>query len=166
MPQSLLVKVRTVRCLKDKVSSGHYLVIVHALDRIGGNRIKFDHIKTEGYYKVISKNLREFSQKKRAFLNQENRQVEEKRLDGTLQYKKADATGANFFKANNPDIEMHKDDQSEYSNELSASSVDFNQHLLIDFERTYTRYTRFNSRAIDENLEFEDTVTVLIPSKP
>lgn len=39
VPQSLLVKVRTVRCLKDKVSSGHYLVIVHAIDRIGGNRI-------------------------------------------------------------------------------------------------------------------------------
>lgn len=38
--------------------------------------------------------------------------------------------------------------------------------MLIDFERTYTRYTRFNSRAIDENLDFEDTVTVLIPSKP
>jgi hypothetical protein len=38
--------------------------------------------------------------------------------------------------------------------------------LLIDFERTYTRYTRFSGRAVDENLEFEDTVTVLIPAKP
>lgn len=65
----MLVKIRTVRCLKDKVSSGHYLVIVHALDRIGGNRISFDEAKTEGYYKVISKNLREYAQKKRAFLN-------------------------------------------------------------------------------------------------
>lgn len=40
-----------------------------------------------------------------------------------------------------------------------------NQHLLIDFERTYTRYTRFNSRSIDENLDFEDTISVLIPPK-
>jgi hypothetical protein len=28
--------------LKDKVASGHYLVIVHALDRIGGNRMMFN----------------------------------------------------------------------------------------------------------------------------
>jgi hypothetical protein len=39
------------------------------------------------------------------------------------------------------------------------------QHLLIDFERTYTRYTRFNSRSIDENLDFDDTISVLIPPK-
>jgi hypothetical protein len=63
------VKVRTVRCLKDKVASGHYIVIVHAMDAIGGNRIEFDHSKIEGHYKIISKNLREFAQKKRAFLN-------------------------------------------------------------------------------------------------
>jgi len=63
------VKVRTVRCLKDKVASGHYIVIVHAMDTIGGNRIEFDHSKIEGHYKIISKNLREFAQKKRAFLN-------------------------------------------------------------------------------------------------
>lgn len=65
--------MRTVRCLKDKVASGHFIVIVHALNRIGGNRIEFDHNKTESHYKIISKNLREFALKKRAYLNQDNR---------------------------------------------------------------------------------------------
>lgn len=49
---------------------------------------------------------------------------------------------------------------------LTETSVDLNQHLLIDFERAYTRYTRFNSRSVDENLDFEDTISVLIPPKP
>lgn len=87
-----------MRCLKDKVASGHYLVIVHALDRLGGNRIIFDHQKTEGYYKVISKNLREFAQKKRAFLNQENRHEEVLNRDGSVSYKKALQTGEGFFR--------------------------------------------------------------------
>ena len=39
LPQTILVKLRVARCLKDKISSGHYLIIVHVLDRIGGNRI-------------------------------------------------------------------------------------------------------------------------------
>jgi len=43
IPQTMLVKIKTVRCMKDKVASGHFLVIVHALDRIGGNRIIFDY---------------------------------------------------------------------------------------------------------------------------
>ena len=73
VPQTLLVKVRTVRCMKDKVASGHYLVVVHALDRLGGNRLVFNESNTEHHYKSISKNLREYQQKKRAYLNEENR---------------------------------------------------------------------------------------------
>jgi len=73
VPQTLLVKVRTVRCLKDKVASGHYIVIVHSLDRLGGNRMEFNEHTTERHYKTISKNLRDFQHKKTAYLNQENR---------------------------------------------------------------------------------------------
>lgn len=49
---------------------------------------------------------------------------------------------------------------------LTETTTDFDNHLLIDFERTYTRYTRFNSRSVDENLDFNDNVSVLIPPKP
>lgn len=99
IPQTLLVKVRTVRCLKDKVASGHFLVIVHALDRIGGSRINFEFTKTEQYYKIISKSLRDFAKKKRAFLNENNRLTETKKNDGSISFGSALATGANFFKA-------------------------------------------------------------------
>lgn len=75
-----------MRCLKDKIASGHYLVIVHALDRIGGSRISFDFTKTESYYKVISKNLRDFNRKKRAFLNENNRVAEENKRGGVVEF--------------------------------------------------------------------------------
>jgi hypothetical protein len=85
--------------MKDKIASGHYLVIVHALDRIGGSRINFELTKTESYYKIISKNLRDFAKKKRAFLNENNRLAEQNKKDGTAVFQRAQATGANFFKA-------------------------------------------------------------------
>ena len=106
IPQTLLVKVRTVRCMKDKVASGHYLVIVHALDRIGGSRINFEFTKTESYYKIISKNLRDFARKKRAFLNENNRIAEEKKRGGQVSFQKAQATGLHFFKAQNKDNDL------------------------------------------------------------
>lgn len=50
MPQTILVKLRTVRCIKDKVASGNFVIIVHALDRIGGNRIPIDaHVTSVKY---------------------------------------------------------------------------------------------------------------------
>lgn len=69
LPQAIIVKLKTVRCMKDKVSSGHFLMIVHALDRIGGNRILEDHNYADKKFKETSKLLREFAIKKRVFLN-------------------------------------------------------------------------------------------------
>lgn len=59
--------------MKDKVSSGHFLILVHALDRIGGNRIILDHKNTDKKFKETSKMLREFAIKKKKFLNSDNR---------------------------------------------------------------------------------------------
>ena len=64
--------------MKDKVSCGHYLIIVHAVDRLGGNRIEQNAKKTEAQYRLLSKNLRDFAIKKREFLNAENRSTEKK----------------------------------------------------------------------------------------
>lgn len=75
VPQTLLVKIRCARAIKDKIASGHFLVICHVLDRLGGNRINFDTHATEQSYKIMSRNLRDFAKKKRTFLNAENRQM-------------------------------------------------------------------------------------------
>lgn len=69
LPQAIIVKLKTVRCMKDKVSSGHFLVICHAMDRIGGNRIYEDANYTDKKFKETSRLLREFAIKKRVFLN-------------------------------------------------------------------------------------------------
>lgn len=103
LPQSIIVKLKTVRSMKDKVSSGHFLLIVHALDRIGGNRMCEDPNYTDQKFKETSKLLREFAIKKRIFLNQDNRQVAKKsEATGKTTFVKANQTGLDFFK---PDAE-------------------------------------------------------------
>ena len=75
IPQTILVKIKTVRCLKDKISSGHFLLIVRSMDRLGGNKIQLSPQKTHEQYLSLSGHLRDFAVKKRAFLNAENRSV-------------------------------------------------------------------------------------------
>ena len=55
--------------MKDKISSGQFLLIVNAMDRVGGNKLPFDKRREEDKYRLLSKNLREFAIKKRSFLN-------------------------------------------------------------------------------------------------
>ena len=60
----------------------------------------------------------------------------------------------------------------EESNQLEAADtiidrdIDFDQDIEIDFDRTYSQYDRFNGRFQDDNLEIEDTISVLIPAVP
>ena len=44
--------------------------------------------------------------------------------------------------------------------------IDFDKDVEIDFDRTYSRFENFNGRFQDENLNIEDTVSVLIPALP
>lgn len=146
--------------MKDKVSSGHFLIVVHALDRIGGNRILEDSQKTDKKFKDTSKLLREFAIKKRIFLNQDNRQVQKEGEDGKQHFVKASQTGIGFFKPQTDEGENDSDSDSPMKSsdglaklKLDLSNVgvdadeiekmqferpiDKNKDIMIDLERSY-----------------------------
>ena len=43
-------------------------------------------------------------------------------------------------------------------------TIDPERDVQIDFDKTYTGYTRFNGRYQDESIDFEETLTVLMPA--
>ena len=101
IPSILNVNIKEARCLKDKIGPGYFLLKVKALNRIGGAQIyssdfssMYDRIAD---FKELSEALRDFSKKKRTFLNKENREEEVKQADGTVITKAAAATGLAFF---------------------------------------------------------------------
>ena len=108
--------------------------------------------------------------KKRKYLNETNRHMEMKKKDGTSSFKNAQATGMGFFPAAKENEEENEDEEDPFNDsQLSIKddkSVDYKSDMLIDLERNYSKYSRFNGRAMDENLEIEDTIPVLIPSLP
>lgn len=91
------MKIKTVRCLKDKISSGHFLIVVKPMDRLGGNKIALSPGLTHEKYLTLSGHLRDFAMKKRAFLNAENRSVAVE-ADGRKFDVSAAQTGMAFFK--------------------------------------------------------------------
>ena len=78
-------------------------------------------------------------------------------------------TGVGFFK--NDNLPNHNDSESndlerQSEETIEEAPIDYAKDLLIDMERVYSRYVRFNGRFMDENLDIEDTISVLIPSAP
>ena len=91
--------------------------------------------------------------------------------DGSQKYMGAAATGIGFFKQQNPDqsLEYEQKDleaQVEKSTEIVDKPINFEEDIEIDFDRSYTNYTRFNGRFQDDNLDIEDIVSVMIPAEP
>lgn len=99
VPQILNVRVKQLRCLKDKVSPGYFVVKVTALNRLGGVEVCERDARLNKEYRALAEDLRDYHKKKRQFLDKENRETDVQQEDGTTVTKAALATGIAFFKA-------------------------------------------------------------------
>eukprot|EP00347_Sterkiella_histriomuscorum_P004362 403360744 len=174
IPQPIQVKIVCTRCLKDKIGSGHFIILCSVLDRIGGQKIKYNMSEVEGNLKELSVQIRDFNKKKRIFINKEHREMEQKQADGRKVMSIAPKTGANWFKAgaqNQAKIlnyESEKDDSDEEKlKKKDEDTFDPNINPLtdvkLDFSRNQTRFVSFHGRYFDNQLMFDDEINVLIP---
>lgn len=82
VPQPIKLKVVTARCLKDKVGSGHYILMCSIYDRIGGKKISYNLEECEDSLRNLSINFRQYTKNKRSFINKEHREMEKIGSDG------------------------------------------------------------------------------------
>lgn len=109
---------------------------------------------------------------------------------GKLHFVKANQTGVDFYKPeDNPDESVDSDqrllmmresdkiglgrekmemegtlDVDEIERMQFERPIDKSKDVLIDLERTHCRYVRFNGRSMDEDILFNDHVSVMLPS--
>ena len=69
VPQPIKVKIVTARCLKDKVGSGHFIMMCSVYDRIGGKRINYNLEECEDQLRTLSHSFRNYNKNKHAFIN-------------------------------------------------------------------------------------------------
>ena len=86
------MKIVTARCLKDKVASGHYLMMCSVYDRIGGKKISYDLEECEDSLRDLSINFRQYTKNKREFINKAHRETEKIGRDGKKTFEVATKT--------------------------------------------------------------------------
>ena len=86
------------KCLKDKVSCGHYILICSVLDRVGGQKLTYNPSESEDSFRVLSQKVRDYTRKKKEFINKEHREMEKKMADGSSVVVTAPKTGINWFR--------------------------------------------------------------------
>lgn len=64
VPQPIKVHIVSARCLKDKVGSGHFILMCSVMDRIGGKKIHYDLEECEDKMRELSENFRHYHKNK------------------------------------------------------------------------------------------------------
>lgn len=97
IPYPIKLNIITARCLKDKVGSGHFIVMCHIMDRIGGKKIVYDFEDSHDNIRELSENFRYFSKSKTEFINKEHREINKVTSGGGSKLVAAYKTGMNFM---------------------------------------------------------------------
>mmetsp|Transcript_40401 Transcript_40401/g.52978 ORF Transcript_40401/g.52978 Transcript_40401/m.52978 type:complete len:89 (-) Transcript_40401:427-693(-) len=72
-----------------------------------------------------------------------------------------------FFKPEDEELGQGTLDKSQLeTGEMEIDvPIDYKEDIMLDLHKTATHYSRFNGRFMDDNLEIEDIIPILIPSK-
>ncbi|CDW72463.1 uncharacterized protein loc101675906 [Stylonychia lemnae] len=171
-PQPIQVKVVSCKNLKDKVGSGHFIMMCSVLDRIGGQKITYNLGECIDSLRDLSRSIRDFNLKKRTFINKEHREMEQKLADGQKVVVAAPKTGMNWFKAGGFGgyNKVQQDDEDEKrkkaeakQNEIMDQSINPNTDVKLEFSRNQTKYIRFDGRYFDNELLIDDHLNILVP---
>jgi len=167
VPQPIKIKVVTARCMKDKIGSGHFILLCSVMDRLGGKKISNNLEECEGDLRFLSQTFREYSLRKAKFMNRNNREMERVGKDGTKVMVTATKTGMGFF-PNDADqsktMDITKDVSFATTDDLPVSEeIDPETDVKLDFDRGQTKYVRFDGRAVDNDLQFDDYINLLVP---
>jgi hypothetical protein len=137
----------------------------HIMDRIGGKKIQYDLEDCEESLRELALNFRGYSKSKTAFINKEHRETEKISKTGESKLVAAPKTGANWFKGAGGEIQIMSTRTNDNTTEEDVSEEPINPVLdtKLSFEKKHTRFVRFDGRYFDNDLHFDDYITLLVP---
>ena len=79
------IKIKMLRCVKDKIQSGVYVVLGEIKDRIGGNKIAYDYQKSMRNLEKLKGRIIEYEKMKLRFLKEQKIEVSTAESEGLLE---------------------------------------------------------------------------------
>ena len=155
------IKIKMLRCVKDKIQSGVYVVLGEIKDRIGGNKIAYDYQKSMRNLEKLKGRIIEYEKMKLRFLKEQKIEVSTAESEGLLE--------------NDADDEKDQEDEnmphshrllnSEGSSRSSKKIKDFNLDIYeeLTFKKGYTKFRNFHGVYDDDEFFVDENCYILYP---
>jgi len=155
------VKVKMLRCVKDKIGAGVYVVLAEIIERIGGGSVMYNYQKSMKNLHKLKGKILEYEKLKLRFLKEQNIDVSTQESEGIM---------AALEEA---EEELHEDEQREQRSapasrssqrsKQQAPEIDEEKFEKLTFKQRHTRYRNFYAGFDDEEFYLDENLYLLYP---
>lgn len=157
------IKIKMLRCVKDKMEAGVYVVLAEIIDRIGGHSINYNYQKSMKNIAKLKDRIIEYEKLKMRFLKEQKIEIStneyEELLDENQQIIENPAE-EDKDSASRPDSAMIANSRSSKSN---GFEIDKEKYEKLTFLQRHTKYRNFFGGFMDEEFYVDENLYLLYP---
>lgn len=135
------IKIKMLRCVKDKMDAGVYVVLAEIVDRLGGAPIAYDYQKSMRNLDKLKQKIIEYEKIKLRFLKEQNIEISTQDTEALLNQE----IEMEEHKQSHRVLENDEDDKSSDNENKKEKEfdIDLNKYEKLRFIQKHTKYRNF-----------------------
>lgn len=158
------VKIKMLRCVKDKIDAGTYVILAEIIDRIGGAPIVYNYQKSIKNLEKLKLRIKEYEALKLRFLKEQKIEVSTQDSEGAL-YQIDENEDDEDQPINDHSNRLLNQDASsqDKSEESKQFEIDLERYERLTFQQRHTRYRDFHGSFNDDEFYVDENLYLLYP---
>jgi hypothetical protein len=156
------VKVKMLRCVKDKVAPGTYVVLAEIIDRIGGASVFYNYQRSMKNLEKLKNRILEYEKLKLRFLKEQNIDVQTQGAGGLMAAKEDEDEEDKLIEDEEKLQDEHKFNPSDES-KSDGFKIDEEKFEKLRFKQRHTKYRNFHAGFDDEEFYVDENLFLLYP---
>jgi hypothetical protein len=156
------VKIKMLRCVKDKVAPGTYVILAEIIDRIGGASVFYNYQRSMKNLEKLKNRILEYEKLKLRFLKEQNIDVRTQNAEGLMAAREDEDEEDKLIEDEEKLQDEHKFNPSDGS-KSDGFKIDEEKFEKLRFKQRHTKYRNFHASFDDEEFYVDENLFLLYP---
>jgi hypothetical protein len=156
------VKIKMLRCVKDKIAPGTYVILAEIIDRIGGASVFYNYQRSMKNLEKLKNRILEYEKLKLRFLKEQNIDIQTQDADGLMAAREDEDEEDKLIEDEEKLQDEHKFNPSDAS-KSDGFKIDEEKFEKLRFKQRHTKYRNFHAGFDDEEFYVDENLFLLYP---
>jgi hypothetical protein len=154
------IKIKLLRCVKDKIDPGTYVVLAEVIDRIGGVPIVYNYQRSMKNLEKLKRRIKDYEALKLRFLKEQKIDVSTQESEELMQKHYEDQVEEESKRSKRYAFDQMSQDKS---NSSKGFEIDLDRYEKLRFLQRHTKYREFYGSFQDEEFFVDENLFLLYP---